>query len=205
MVSANEKGSGAAYQKLFRQRMAKQGLVRKDAWILPEHAVVLSAVAKALQQPGARILIQEGVQTMAQKIQDAQTLRDVLAEQFAGRSVDVGLVQGIDPVVRLKLRDHGDLPVTVAISGDVIIAQAVLWPESLVKDPAAFNREVMLSEKLFGLANISLERDSEGQIHYVAYGALRAQSSPEDIAYEIESLAHSVLDIAETFRSHLKI
>jgi uncharacterized protein YjfI (DUF2170 family) len=204
MIPVKRKATGAEIQKLFRHRMASQGLVRKDAWILPEHALVLFAVTKALQKPGTRILIQEGPTTMAQKIENAQSLRDHLATQFAGKPVEVTLIQGVDPVIQLKLGDHGDLAVTVAIAGDVIIAQALLWPESQVKDPAAFNRQVMLSEKLFGLANISLDRGPDGEIHYVAYGALRAQSTPEDIAYEIEALAHSVLDIAETFRPHLK-
>ena len=204
MTPVKNRATGAEYQKLFRQRMAEQGLVRKDAWILPEHAAVLFAVAKALQIPGTRIQIQEGITTMAQKIESAQSLRDKLAVQFAGKPVEITLLQGIDSVVQLKLGDHGDLPISVAIAGEVIIAQAVLWPESQVKDTATFNRQVMLSEKLFGLANISLDRGPDGQIYYVAYGALRAESTPEDIAYEIEALAHSVLDIAETFRPYLK-
>jgi hypothetical protein len=204
MIPVRRKATGAEIQKSFRRRMGEHGLVRKDAWILPEHALVLFAVTKALQKPGTRISIQEGPTTMAQKIENAQSLRDHLAAQFAGKPVAVTLLQGVDPVIQLVLGDHGDLAVTVAIAGDVIIAQALLWPESQVKDPAAFNREVMLSEKLFGLANISLDRGPDGEIHYVAYGALRAQSTPEDIAYEIEALAHSVLDIAETFRPHLK-
>jgi uncharacterized protein YjfI (DUF2170 family) len=199
-----ERSSGAAYQKLFRQRMTEMGLVRKDAWILPEHALVLSAVAKALQKPGTRILIEEGQLTMAQKIENAQALRDALVDQFKGKPIDIALVDGIDPVLELRLNDHGGLPIVVAIAGEVIIAQAFLWPESLVRDTATFNRQVMLSEKLFGLANISLDRAADGETNYVAYGALRAQSTPEDIAYEIEALAHSVLDIAETFRPYLK-
>lgn len=198
------RASGADYQKLFRQRMAEQGLVRKDAWILPEHAPLLSLVAKALQKPGSRILIQEGAMTMAQKIENAQSLRDALVDQFKGKAVDVALIEGIDPVLRVRLDDHGGLEIVVALAGDVIIAQATLWPESMVRDTATFNRQVMLSEKLFGLSNISLDRDADGVIHYVAYGALRAQSAPEDVAYEIEALAHSVLDIAETFRPYLK-
>jgi len=204
MIPVKNKATGAEYQKLFRQRMAEQGLVRKDAWILPEHAAVLFAVAKALQKPETRIHIQEGITIMAQKIESAQSLRDKLAAEFAGKPVEITLIQGIDSVVQLKLGDHGDLPISVAIAGEVIIAQSVLWPESQVLDTASFNRQVMLSEKLFGLANISLDLGPDGQIYYVAYGALRAESTPEDIAYEIESLGHSVLDIAETFRPYLK-
>jgi len=205
MIPVKKNGLGAEYQRLFRQRMVEQGLVRKDAWILPEHAAVLAAVAKALQKPGAIIQIQQGENSMTQRIESAKSLRELLAKEFEGKPVQVSLIEGSDPVVQVVMGDHGGLPVTVAVAGDVIIAQAVLWPESMVRDPAAFNRQVMLSEKLFGLANISLDRGPNGEIHYVAYGALRAQSAPDDIAYEIEALAHSVLDIAETFRSQLKI
>ena len=204
MFPVKQKMKGAEYQKLFRQRMMELGLVRKDAWILPEHALVLNAVAKALQKPQTRIHIEEGAITMAQKIENAETLREALVEQFKGRPVEVSLFEGVDPVLQVRLEDHGGLLIVVAIAGDVIIAQATLWPESMVKDTASFNRQVMLSEKLFGLANISLERAPDGTIHYVAYGALRAQSTAEDIAYEIEALGHSVLEIAETFRPYLK-
>ena len=115
MIPVKRKATGAEIQKLFRHRMASQGLVRKDAWILPEHALVLFAVTKALQKPGTRILIQEGPTTMAQKIENAQSLRDHLATQFAGKPVEVTLIQGVDPVIQLKLGDHGDL--AVAVSG----------------------------------------------------------------------------------------
>ena len=59
MFPVKQKMKGAEYQKLFRQRMMELGLVRKDAWILPEHALVLNAVAKALQKPQTRIHIEE--------------------------------------------------------------------------------------------------------------------------------------------------
>jgi uncharacterized protein YjfI (DUF2170 family) len=205
MIPVKKAGLGAVYQRMFRQRMAEQGMVRKDAWILPVHATTLAAVSKALQRPGTRILILEGDDAMTQRIETAKALQGLLAKEFEGKPVEVSLVDGIDPVVQVVLGDHGRLPVAVAVAGDVIIAQAWLWPESMVKDPASFNRQVMLSEKLFGLANISLDRGPDGEVHYVAYGALRAQSTPADIAYEIEALAHSVLDIAETFRSQLEI
>lgn len=195
---------GAEYQRVFRQRMAEQGLVRKDAWILPEHAPLLSAVARALQRPGSRILIAEGTVSMEQKIANVQALQELLASEFNGANIDIAMLQGVDPVIECRMHDHGGLPILVAISGGVIIAQADLWPETWVKDPSSFNRQVMLSEKLFGLANISLERMANGEVHYVAYGALRTESSATDIAYEIQALAHSVIDIAETFRPYLK-
>lgn len=191
------------YQKAFRERMGALGLVRKDAWILPEHALLLTRVIKALQQPFAQIHIEEGQHTMEQRIASAQSLCTALQAQFQTSQVEVSLIEGIDPAILCTMKEHGDLPIVVGLSGDAIIAQATLWPESLVKDPTSFNREVMLAEKLFGLANISLER-IDGEVWYVAYGALRAQSAPEDIAYEIEALGASVLDIAQAFKNHLK-
>lgn len=190
------------YQKAFRERMGALGLVRKDAWILPEHAMLLNRVIKALQHVDARIHIEEGHNTMEQRIASAQSLCSALQAQFQTSQVEVSLIEGVDPAILCTMKEHGDLPIVVGIAGEAIIAQATLWPESLVKDPLSFNREVMLAEKLFGLANISLER-IDNEVWYVAYGALRAQSSVEDIAYEIDALAHSVLDIAQTFKSHL--
>lgn len=204
MIPVSKKLKGSDYQKLFRQRMTQLGLVRKDAWVLPEHATVLASVAKALQRPGTRIYIEEGKQPMAKMIESARALAGVLTEQFAQKPIKVSLIEGVDPAIMCTMQDLGDLQIIVAVSGDVIIVQTELWPESSVKDTATFNRQVMLSEKLFGLANISLDRSAEGVVHYVAYGALRAESAPEDVVYEIEALGASVVEIAEAFRPYLK-
>ena len=195
--------SSAQYQKTFRSRMTSLGLVRKDAWILPEHALTLARVVKALQKPATRILIEEGPETMEQKILNTQSLCALLQQEFAGKAVDVSVIEGVNPAILCRMKDHGDLPIVVGVVGEAIIAQANLWPESQVADPARLNRELMLAEKLFGLANISLDRMADGNVWYVAYGALRSQSAPEDIAYEIESLAQSVLDIAQTFKDQI--
>lgn len=204
MKSERKPKTSADYQKVFRERMTLLGLVRKDAWILPEHALTLGRVCKALQLSGTRIHIEEGNRSMEQRIMNAQSLCSALQEEFKTSQVEVTLVEGVDPAILCRMLEHGELPIIVGISGDSIIAQATLWPESQVKDPLSFNREVMLAEKLFGLANISLEDMGNGEVWYVAYGALRAQSGIQDIAYEIESLAHSVLDIAQAFKNHLK-
>jgi uncharacterized protein YjfI (DUF2170 family) len=159
---------------------------------------------RALQRPGTRIYIEEGKQPMAKMIESARALAGVLTEQFAQKPIKVSLIEGVDPAIMCTMQDLGDLQIIVAVSGDVIIVQTELWPESAVKDTATFNRQVMLSEKLFGLANISLDRSAEGVVHYVAYGALRAESAPEDVVYEIEALGASVVEIAEAFRPYLK-
>lgn len=204
MIPVIKKLKSSDYQKLFRQRMSQLGFVRKDAWILPEHAPVLAAVAKALQRSGTRIYIEEGIEPMAKMIESAQALAGALQEQFAEKPVKISLIQGVDPAVLCTMEDLGDLQIIVAVSGNVIIVQAELWPESSVKDTATFNRQVMLSEKLFGLANISLDQGADGVIHYVAYGALRAESDIDDVVYEIEALGASVVEIAEAFRPYLK-
>ena len=42
---------------------------------------------------------------------------DHLMDQFKGKPIDVALVDGIDPVLELRLNDHGGLPIVVAIAG----------------------------------------------------------------------------------------
>lgn len=48
--------SSAHYQRLYRQRLREQGLVKKEVWILPEHAPLLVAFERKLRQPQSSTL-----------------------------------------------------------------------------------------------------------------------------------------------------
>jgi uncharacterized protein YjfI (DUF2170 family) len=94
--------------------------------------------------------------------------------------------------------------VYIAVTGEIAIAQATLFPVTRVRDTARLNDRILRTEKLFDLANISIDAHPDGEEFYVIYGALRATSSLSDIEFEIDTLARNAVDAAAAYREFVK-
>lgn len=200
-----ENKSSAHYQRLFRQRLREQGLVKKEVWILPEHAQRLAAVERKLRQPQPELASMEEGVSMPQ-VWTAQTLFDALSatEPFADGRAAVELIQGADASLHVTMKEYGDLPLFIAVFGDQIVVEALLWPASDVRDTAAFNEEVLRSHKLFPLSCVGLETLPDGQACYTMFGALSASSILPNVVLEIETLADNVIKATEAYEDFLK-
>lgn len=202
-----ENKSSAHYQRLFRQRLRDQGLVKKEVWILPENAQALLAVERKLRQPseGLAPVEKDGEMSMPQ-IWNARSLCQALVatELFSSGEASVELLEGAEPSLHVTMREYGDLPLFVALSGEQILVEALLWPQNEVTDVAAFNEEVLLSRQLFPLSSIGLETRFGGERHYMMYGALSATSILSNVLYEIETLASNVIRATEAYEGYLK-
>lgn len=196
------------YQQALRDRRRAQGLIKKEIWILPEHSLLLPGIEKTLRTKGARITM---TTYPPLNPSDQHWTVDALFEALRADSfvqtneASIEMLTGVETVINITLNEFGELPIQMSVSGEIIVAQALLWERSLVKDPAAFNEHVMMTEKMFERANISLDRLSNGTWVYVMYGSLRATSSLSDIIFEIQTLAANVLEAAEAYREHLDI
>ena len=114
------------------------------------------------------------------------------------------LVEGLEPVIQAIAHDYGDVHVYIAVTGEIAIAQATLFPVARVRDTARLNDRVLRTEKLFDLANISIDAHPDGSEFYVIYGALRASSSLSDIEFEIDTLARNAVDAAAAYREFVR-
>ncbi|WP_304639429.1 biofilm formation regulator BacA [Pseudomonas sp.] len=201
-----EKKSSAHYQRIYRQRLREQGLVKKEVWILPEHASRLLAVERQLRQPQPRLASMEQEGHSMQQIWTAKGLYEALAatELFSGGEASVELIDGSDPSLHITMREYGELPLFMAVFGEQIIVEALLWPASDVRDVAAFNEEVLRTHKLFPLSSIGLETLADGQLCYTMFGALSSSSTLSDVVFEIELLADNVIKATEAYESFLK-
>jgi len=191
-----------------RSRLKSEGLVQRDVWILPEHAPLLLKIEKLLRKQNAHPLIHalRGV-TLAMS-SDPVNLRSLLSGLRTGSLSTSGkftftLVEGVDPVIQATAHECGDLNIYVAVTGEIAIVQATLFPVARVRNTAKLNDRVLRTEKLFDLANISIDAHPDGSEFYVIYGALRASSALVDIEYEIETLAHNAVDAASAYREFL--
>jgi len=203
-----EKKSSAYYQRVYRQRLREQGLVKKEVWILPEHASALLAVERRLRQSQVELAPMEKEKGMSmQQIWTAGALYKALAsaEFFQGDQASVELIDGSDASLHITMHEYGDLPLFVAVFGEQIIVEALLWPASDVADAAAFNEEVLRTHKLFPLSSIGLETLADGVACYTMFGALSSASSLPDVIFEIGLLADNVIKATEAYESFLTV
>jgi uncharacterized protein YjfI (DUF2170 family) len=114
------------------------------------------------------------------------------------------LVEGLEPVIQAVAHDYGDVNVYIAVTGEIAIVQATLFPVARVRDTARLNDRILRTEKLFDLANISIDTHPDGSEFYVIYGALRATSALSDIEFEIDTLARNAVDAAGAYREFVK-
>ncbi len=200
--------SSAYYQRLYRQRLREQGLVKKEIWILPKYASILNGIEQQLRQSESGVLFTEkesGMTTISQTW-SAETLFAALSKEslFAEGRAFIELLDGADPILHIVMQDYGELPLFVAVSGEQILVEGVLWEEKEVKDVAKFNEAVLRTHKLFPLSSIALETSPEGSGYYIMYGALSATSLLENVVFEIEALADNIIKATEAYESHLK-
>ena len=201
-----ESKSSAHYQRLFRQRLREQGLIKKEVWILPEHAQALAAFERKLRQPQVGQASMEKEGGAMPQVWTAQGLFDALSatELFKEGRAAIELIQGADASLHVTMREYGDLPLFIAVFGEQIIVEALLWPAADVRDAVAFNEEVLRSHKLFPLSSIGLETLPDGQACYTMFGALSAFSVLSNVVQEIEMLADNVIQATEAYEGFLK-
>ncbi|UYZ83739.1 YjfI family protein [Entomomonas sp. E2T0] len=200
--------TSAHYQRLYRQRLREQGLIKKEVWILPEHARMLLNVEKQLRQPAGmtQSLSQESNMTAAVSMWTSNKLFDALSavELFKNGGASVELVQGTDPSLHIIMHEFGDLPVFISVVGEQIIVESILWPTDAVKDVNTFNEEVLRTHKFFPLSTIGIEKLAENDF-YIMFGALSSESSLSNIMFEIEILSDNVIKATEAFENYLKV
>ena len=208
--------SSAHYQREFRRRLREQGLVKKEVWIRPENAKRLAAVEKQLRNPEVSTWINVG-EVMANNANEStglwttESLYQALEKEalFAAGSASIELIEGVEPSIYIEMKEYGDLPVFLTVSGEQIIVEAVLWPQSVVTDVEGFNDAILRTHKYFPLSTISLDsmQRSESDYHvedyYHMFGALSSSSLISNVVFEIDVLANNVIQATEAYSEFL--
>jgi uncharacterized protein YjfI (DUF2170 family) len=196
-------------QQARREKLRADGLVMREVWICPMHAPVLQKVEKLLRKPNAHPLIHALKGVSAAMTDGPVTTQTLLPDLQSGqlgtsRRYTFSLVEGLEPVIQAVSHDYGDVNVYIAVTGEIAIAQATLFPVARVRDTARLNDRILRTEKLFDLANISIDAHPDGTEFYVIYGALRATAPLTDIEFEIDTLARNAVDAAAAYREFVK-
>jgi uncharacterized protein len=104
------------------------------------------------------------------------------------------------PVMRMCIEGKEELPVFVTASPSQVLCICYLWTEAEVKtDKRADMLEAMMD------LNIAIPLSNFGRIgeHYVIYGALAADASPDSIAVDIAMAADNAVEALEVFSEFL--
>jgi uncharacterized protein len=135
----------------------------------------------------------------------ARSLCDALTVTAPVRegAITVELIEGAEPGLYITMCDYGDLPLFMAVAGQQIVIEALLWPVAQVRDAANFNEEVLRTHKLFPLSTLGIET-IDGESVYIMFGALSASSLLANILFEIETLADNVIHATEAYERHLR-
>jgi uncharacterized protein len=109
--------------------------------------------------------------------------------------VDVDVPAGSD-VLRVTLKERGDLDVFVAVSGERILASVVLSPAGDMPRREAFERLILSTHKLMPLSTFGIA-SLDGAEWYELFGTLSARSPAAAVVEEVAVLAENAVDAAD--------
>ncbi len=91
----------------------------------------------------------------------------------------------------------------LAVSGEQIIVESLLFSKEQVADTALLNDEILKTHQVFPLTTIGITQVS-GEDYYMAFGALSSQSKEESILLEIQMLFENIEAFLDAYQDHLK-
>jgi uncharacterized protein YjfI (DUF2170 family) len=103
----------------------------------------------------------------------------------------------------LLLANQDGLDAWVALSGEQIIVESLLFASSQVKDQSALDHEILSTHMLFPLTTVGISNVG-GEEYYTAFGALSAQSKAESVQIEVATLFQNVAAFLDAYENHLK-
>jgi uncharacterized protein YjfI (DUF2170 family) len=91
----------------------------------------------------------------------------------------------------------------LAVSGEQIIVESLLFSVDEVKDKNALNEEILKSHMLFPLTTVGISLVG-GTEYYTAFGSLSSQSKESSVLIEIQTLFDNVEAFIDAYSEHLK-
>ncbi|GEM_PF-1476511 len=109
--------------------------------------------------------------------------------------VDVNVEPGSD-VLRITLKERGDLDVLMVASGEQILCSVLLTAADAVPARPEFEHRVLSVHKLIPLSNFGITQ-FDGAEWYELFGALSSHSNAAALIEEVAVLAANAVDAAE--------
>jgi uncharacterized protein len=103
----------------------------------------------------------------------------------------------------LMIANSDGIDAWLAISGEQIIIETLLFAKSEVKDSNVLNEEILKTHMLFPLTTVGISQVG-GDEYYTAFGSLSSQSKAESIEIELTTLFQNVEAFIDAYQIHLK-
>ncbi|MCW8091319.1 DUF2170 family protein [Alteromonas sp. ASW11-130] len=102
----------------------------------------------------------------------------------------------------LLIANQDGIDAWLAISGEQILVESLLFASSQVRDKAALDHEILSTHMVFPLTTVGISTIN-GEEYYTAFGALSAQSKQETIEIEVDTLFQNVASFLDAYETHL--
>ena len=103
----------------------------------------------------------------------------------------------------LLIANQDGIDAWLAISGEQILVESLLFSSTQVADKAALDHEILSTHMVFPLTTVGISTIN-GEEYYTAFGALSAHSKAESIIIEVETLFQNVVSFLDAYETHLK-
>ena len=90
----------------------------------------------------------------------------------------------------------------LAISGEQILVESLLFSVNEVKDKTALNEEILKTHMIFPLTTVGISNVA-GDDYYTAFGSLSSQSKAQSITIEVQTLFQNVEAFLDAYAEHL--
>ena len=133
---------------------------------------------------------------------DLQELSIKLAEHdHEGMGFESFLISGEQDVLQVVVEGYDELPIFVTVTEEQMLCISYLFGEDELKDGMAdeLNSTLLKLNVPMPLSSFAIIEDK-----YSIFGSLSVNSSFEDIAHELVSLADNAIDALETIEEYLK-
>lgn len=103
----------------------------------------------------------------------------------------------------LCITNEDGLDAYLAVSGEQIVVENVLFARDQVEDAAGLNESILKTHKLFPLTTVGIT-SIEGDEYYACFGALSSQSKEDSVIIEVETLFDNVAGFLDAYEPFLK-
>jgi uncharacterized protein YjfI (DUF2170 family) len=103
----------------------------------------------------------------------------------------------------LLIANEDGIDAWLAISGEQIIVESLLFSLDEVTDSSALNEEILRTHMIFPLTTIGISKVASVD-YYTAFGSLSAQSKEESVLIEVSTLFQNVEAFIDAYQSFLK-
>lgn len=100
------------------------------------------------------------------------------------------------------ITNEDGLDAYLAISGEQILVESILFAKSQVVDTAALNETVLKTHQIFPLTTVAITVVGDEE-YYMAFGALSSQSNDDSITKEVELLFMNISGFLDAYESFL--